>query len=140
MNRPRHSGPRMRRNRRRGRGVAAIELALCLPILLMITWITIAACDMINLRHSLTLASYEGARTAVVKGATNMQITEAATWVLDSRQVAEGSIEIGVPDVTQVVPGQYIDVTAVAEITPNMSVLGFTNGDMQVTTQMMKEY
>ena len=140
MDRPPRSGTRKRRNRRRVRGVAAIELALCLPVLLTITWMTIVACDMINLRHSLTLSAYEGARTAVVKGATNAQITEAATWVLDSRQVAEGSINIGVPDVTEVVPGQYIEVTAVAEINPNMSILGFTNGTMQVTTQMMKEY
>lgn len=140
MNQTPQSGMRLRRSRRRVRGVAAVELALCLPILLTITWMTIVACSLIHLRHSLTLAAYEGARTAIVKGATNADVTEAADWVLGERGVTNAAVTISAPDITQVIPGQYISVTASATANANMPLAGFTGGSIQATSEMMKEY
>jgi Flp pilus assembly protein TadG len=142
MHPSRRYGSNRWRRRRRIRGTAAVELAVCLPILLTIVWMTVIACELIHLRHTLTLAAYEGARTAIVKDAVNDDVIDAANWVLDSRGVAplNRSVAIYVADITQVVPGTYITVTTTADTNANMPLRGFTNGTMQVSAQMMKEY
>ncbi len=130
----------MRQSHRRAHGVAAVEFALCLPVLLTITWMTIVGCSLIHLRHSLTLAAYEAARTAVVKGATSADVTSAGEWVLGERGVNGGAISVSPGDVTQVTPGQYITVTVSADVDANMPLAAFTSGSMQISSQMMKEY
>lgn len=140
MNRTPRLGTCLRRRHRHTRGSAAVEFAVCLPILLIIVWGTVVACSLIHLRHSLTLAAYEGARTAIVKDATNADVTSAGDWVLDSRRVVNKSVTVGAADITQIVPGQYITVTASADMNSNMPLRGFANGTMQVSSQMMKEY
>ena len=48
------------------RGVAAAELAVCLPVIVLIVIATIEACSALFLKQSLTAAAYEGVRTAIV--------------------------------------------------------------------------
>ena len=56
--------------RRKARGVAAAELAVCLPIVVLMVIATIEACSAVFLKQSLTVAAYEGVRTALEEGAT----------------------------------------------------------------------
>ena len=49
------------RGRRSVSGVAAVEFAVCLPLLVTLTIGTIEACNIIQLKHDLTIAAYEGA-------------------------------------------------------------------------------
>lgn len=71
----------MRRTRRRGndRGVVAVELALVLPILLLLVFGIIDFGRMINAQISLTQAAREGARWAAL-GQSNVpaRVTAAA--------------------------------------------------------------
>src|SRR6188472_1863347 len=70
------------------RGVAASELAVCLPIVVLLVLATIEACSMVFLKQSLTVASYEGVRTAIDKGATSAQVQTACQQVLNDRKIA----------------------------------------------------
>src|SRR5262245_11435218 len=67
-----------RRRARRGiRGVAAAELAVCLPIVVLLVLATIEACSALFLKQSLTVAAYEGVRTAIEEGATSANVQTA---------------------------------------------------------------
>ena len=57
-------------SRRNRRGVAAAELAVCLPVIVMLVMATIEACSALFLKQSLTAAAYEGVRTALEESAT----------------------------------------------------------------------
>ena len=63
---------RTRRSRSEShRGTALAEIAVCLPIIVLLAFASIEACTMIYLKQSLTIAAYEGGRTAVTPGATS---------------------------------------------------------------------
>jgi len=52
-------------NRGSRRAVAASELAVCLPILVLLVLAMIESCTMIFLKQSLTVSAYEGIRKAI---------------------------------------------------------------------------
>ncbi len=49
-------------------GVAATELAVCMPVIVLVVLATIESCAMIFLQQSLSIAAYEGARVALAPG------------------------------------------------------------------------
>ena len=58
------------KTKRRRQGVAAVEAALCLPVVLILMLGTLEICSGIFLRESLNIASFEGARAGVRRQAT----------------------------------------------------------------------
>jgi hypothetical protein len=108
---------RLRLYRRRiepRRGAAAAEMAICLPLLVMLVLGSIETCSMIYLRHSLTIASYEAARVAIDFDGTNTAVLERCQEILDAREVADADIDIVPPDVELVERGQPISITVSA--------------------------
>ena len=59
-------------------GVAVIELAICLPILVLILVATIEACVMLQLKQNLIVTAYEGARIGILPG-TDAEFFEPQT-------------------------------------------------------------
>ena len=53
-----------RRGRRKSRGAAAVELALCLPFLVTLSLGCLESCNLIYVRTRMNSAVYEAARTA----------------------------------------------------------------------------
>ncbi|MCA9165038.1 MAG: pilus assembly protein, partial [Planctomycetales bacterium] len=49
-------------------GVATLEMAVCLPMLVIITFCSIEAANFIYLKQSLTEAAYEAVRVATATG------------------------------------------------------------------------
>ena len=85
---PRQSWLRIRMRpfgRRNARGVAAAELAVCLPIVVLLVIATIEACSAVFLKQSLTVAAYEGVRTALEEGATARSVQRHCNRVLSDR-------------------------------------------------------
>lgn len=68
-------------------GAALIELSICLPVFFLITMATIETCRMIYLRQSLKIAAYEGARLAIVPGATRQDVMELCDLILIGRNI-----------------------------------------------------
>jgi Flp pilus assembly protein TadG len=131
----RHSRPR------KGRGVAAAELAVCLPIVVLLVVATIEACSAIFLKQSLTVAAYEGVRTALVEGATASTVQTACNQVLSDRKIEGATVKVNPFDIASLKPGEYVDVTVTAPCNENSVVpANFYRGrTLSATASMMIE-
>ncbi|WP_186776378.1 TadE family protein [Rubripirellula reticaptiva] len=78
---------RRRRCDARRSGIATIEFAIVLPVLLTLTIGTIDVCSVMFLKESAVLAAYEGARQGVGRGRTNADVTTRVQEFLDERNV-----------------------------------------------------
>jgi Flp pilus assembly protein TadG len=128
--------------RRRRRGVAATEFAVCLPIIVLLVVGTIEACSMIFLKQTLAIAAYEGARTAIIPGVTKTQVEAACNQILTDRKVKGAVITVKPTDIAALNPGDFVDVTVSApcssnSIVPNKFYKGRT---VSSTASMMIEF
>ncbi|MBL8853821.1 MAG: pilus assembly protein [Planctomycetaceae bacterium] len=113
----------------RRRGAAALEFAVCLPMILLVTFGIIETCDAIFLKQSLILAAQEGARVAVVPGATTTNVRFQVELILRARGVQEESITITPANFPSAPFGSLITVNVVARIDRNSnSYLGLMTG------------
>ena len=64
------------------RGVAAAELAVCLPTVALLVFAAIEGANMVYLSHSLTVAAYEGARVAIRPHSTSQDAVRQCTEVI----------------------------------------------------------
>ncbi len=129
-------------HRRRRRGVAAVELAVCLPVIVLLVLGTIEACSMIFLKQSLSVAAYEGARTAIIPGKTKDDVQAACQQLLADRNVNGGQVTVKPADIAALNPGDFVDVTVSApcnanSVVPNTFYRGRT---LSATASMMIEF
>lgn len=96
------------------RGAAAVEFAVCLPVVLLVVFGSIQAASMLFLRQATIQAAYEGAKVAVVGTGTDDRVREAAQAVLDGRQLTGVTIDIQPGNVDTLEPGTIIEVTVSA--------------------------
>ena len=82
------------RTRRQRRGAAAVELAACLPVLLLVLFGAYEFGRANMLHHVCESAAYEGARIGMVPGANPTKIRNAAQSVLNSVGVRDARIRI----------------------------------------------
>jgi Flp pilus assembly protein TadG len=134
-------GWRRRRQGRSTRGVAAAELAVCLPVIVLMVIATIEACSAIFLKQSLTVAAYEGVRTALQEGITTGEIQATCNQILSDRKVQGASITVTPADIAALEAGEYVDVTVTAPCDANSLVpTSFYRGrTLSATASMMIE-
>jgi Flp pilus assembly protein TadG len=123
-------------------GVAASELAVCLPVLVLLVLAMIECCTMIFLKQSLTVAAYEGIRTAVEPNATAATVRTASESVLTDRRVRGGTVTITPVDFQNLARGQYIELTVTAPANENSVIPGsfFRGRTLSASASMMKEF
>ena len=110
-------------------GGATLEFALCLPMLVTITYGIIESCDVIFLKQSLVLAAQEGARVAVVPGANDGNVRQQVRLILQARGVQEDSITITPANFPSAPFGTLITVDVVARVEQNTnSLFGLFSG------------
>ena len=132
-----------RRNRAKGcrQGTVTIELAVCLPTLVFTFLAAIQAADMIFLKQTLKVASYEAARAAIKRNATNDQALTSGQQILANRNVGSSTITFSPTDIGSAGRGELVSVTVQAPATVNTVLPNWLclNQDMTVTTKMVKE-
>lgn len=74
-------------------GALTIEVALCLPILILLLFGCYELTRTSMILHATQSAAYEGARVGIVPGATPERIEAAAGFVLRTMGVSEFTIE-----------------------------------------------
>ena len=74
---------RNQRTADRRRGTATLELALVLPVLMLLVLGAVEACNMIFVRNAVTAASYEAARIAIRQDANSADAQARAQEVLE---------------------------------------------------------
>lgn len=131
------------RSNRARRGAAVVELAICLPMMVIFVVGTMETTGLIFLRHRLATAAFEAARTATAPSQTSEAGISAGEAVLASRGVTGGSVTIS-PTVTSATPtGTEIAATVVAPLAPNSYVRPFvlagTVTDVTVTVTMIRQ-
>lgn len=102
---------------------------------------SIEACVMIFLDHSLTIATYQGARVAINYDATNSKVLDRCNHLIEARGVNDASVTIDPSNVAMVPRGQPIRVTISAPCDSNSitSPWFFGGKTLSVTTTMIKE-
>jgi hypothetical protein len=132
-------------NRRRDaaerRGAAAVELAICLPLIVLLVMASIEACTMIFLDHSLTIASYEGVRAGINYDGTNEDVLDRCNEIIDQRSIQGAQISIDPNDVSTVSRGEPIAVTVSAPCDLNMVIPPwfYEGRTLRSTITMVKE-
>lgn len=74
-----------------------LELALCLPLLFVIIFGSIEACNMITLKQITTQAAYEGTLAAVQPTAVEADVVSSVSTVLSVRNVTPQAITVAGP-------------------------------------------
>jgi Flp pilus assembly protein TadG len=117
-----------------------VELAVCIPMLIVLTMGTLETTDYIFLRERLKTAAYEGARTVTAPNQTAAAATAAANAVLTQRGIVSGSVSITPSGITEsTLPGTRVTVTATAPfasncyMTPYIISRAITNANVTVT-------
>lgn len=132
------------RDGRRRRGVATVEVAVCLPVLLTFTLATIDLCSLLFLKESVTIAAYEGARQGVGRGRTNAHAIARVQEFLDERGIVyDGNVvTIGSPGFDDAGTLENVTVTVTVPASGNLiAPAGFYGGlSVSASVTMRKEY
>jgi len=101
------------RCRRTVRGNAVLEMALVLPVLLLLAFGTVEFGYYFYVRSNLQGAAREGARAAIVASATNADVTSAVAAAMNAcgLQNSGYSVSLNPPDVGSAAAGTAITVT-----------------------------
>ena len=123
-----HAAKRRSAGRRRS-GVAVVELAVCLPILVVLLIGTIEACVMLQLQQNLAVTAYEGARVGIMPGMDAGTVDFQCQLMLDDRNINGYTITLDPVDPQSMNVGDEFRVTITADCAANAVVGGmFFNG------------
>jgi len=123
------------------RAAAAAELAICLPLFVMLILASIEACSMIFLDHSLTITSYEGVRVAINYDGTNSAVLDRCDEIISERGIEDATIAINPTNVATAPRGTPISITVSAPCDSNALIPPWFYGGktLTVSTTMVKE-
>ncbi len=132
---------RTMRRKRSPHGVSTVELAVCLPVIVLIVFASIEACSMIYLQQTLQTAAYETARFAVTPRSTSDIASARGVQVLEDRRVTGGTITFTPDDLSTTPRGTYVVVRVSAAIADNriMPDFFFGNQQLQAEVTMLRE-
>lgn len=100
-------------------GVAAVEFAICMPLLFVVVFGAIETSNAVFLQQALTAAAYEAGTVAAAMGGNSDDAATQGAAVLTGLQVNSGTVSIS-PTVTPDTPiGTTIVVTCTAPLGAN---------------------
>ena len=121
-------------------GIAIIELAVCLPAIVLLVLGSIEACTMVFVKQSLHISAYEGVRSAIKSDGNAADAVARANRILDERGVKNASVEVTprVPENADLGTAVTVRITAPA-IDNSVLRLKFFSGDLESEVTMSKE-
>lgn len=122
-------------------GLASVELAIVLPVMLILILGTIEVCQRIFLRQSAVIVAYEGARLAVRGTSSNADVTAQCERMLLQRNVKGAQVTVTPTDLLAQVAGTQIQVSVTvpwASNSPTRFVLQ-DQGSIAVDAYMLRE-
>lgn len=108
---------RGRRNERRG--AAATELAICMPVIVLLIFASIECCSMLFVDEALHVACYESLRVAIQKDGVASDAIVRGEEVLEQFGVAEGTITCQPSDLSSAQGGDTIVIEVEAPCNAN---------------------
>lgn len=104
------------------RGAAIVEMALTLPLLILISLATLDTCKVLFVRQSAKIAAYECARIAIIPGATTQLIESQCNAFLTPRGINQYQVSLSEPTLTNLRKGQLLTVNV--SVPANSNSLG----------------
>ena len=114
---------RKRIQARNRKGAVAVEMAMTLSLLFFIAFAAYETSRANMIRHTVEAACYEGARQAILPGATVAQVEEGANFVLRSIGARNASIVVIPTPLTNNV--EQIEVEITLPLNDNMTFAPF---------------
>jgi Flp pilus assembly protein TadG len=121
-----------RRDGRSRRGMATVELAVCLPVLVVIVFGFMEATNAIFLKERLTSAAYEGARRVTAPTQTSATGIAAANAVLTQFGISGSSVTVTPTVTSSTATGTKVTVTVSAPFSSNSCMKPFIIGKQLV--------
>jgi Flp pilus assembly protein TadG len=94
-------GPSTNRHRR---GTTAVEVAIVLPLLLLLLFAAIDYSRANSIRNTAENAAYEGARRAIVPGGTGQAAKDTANEILNILSIKNASVTVTPTTITNTTP------------------------------------
>jgi len=118
------------------------EMAVCMPVLVLLVLATVEACTMLFLQQSLSIAAYEGVRVGLVPDAENINVQYQSELILQDREVKNATVTVTPTDIPGSLVGTWIQVQVSAPFSDNSLVGGwlFNGRTLTATVEMMKEH
>ena len=101
------------------RGVATVELAICLPVILLLVVGAIEGSNFIFLKQAVTSAAYESAQVMTRVGGTKVKAESRATEVLSARSIDQSTISFMPANPDTVARGEQVTVSITAPVSAN---------------------
>ncbi|TWT86058.1 TadE/TadG family type IV pilus assembly protein [Neorhodopirellula pilleata] len=123
------------------RGIAAVELAICAPVLILLSVALIELGSLIFVKQSLAIAAYEGAHHGVQPAATATEAIAAAQEILDQRRIQGAQISVIPGDLPRIPAGDLFTVRVTAPSNSNSIAIFrlFTATQLEAEAVVMKE-
>jgi hypothetical protein len=106
------------------RGVAALEFAVCLPVLVLLVLGSIEASSFIFLKQSLNVAAYEGIREAIRLDGDNAGGDARAVNILTSRNVRDFDVSFPSGETSRLPRGRDVVIEVSAPTITNSPLAG----------------
>lgn len=121
------------------RGAALVEFAMVLPILMMFFYGMIELSRVLLLQHTVDTASYEGARSAIVPGASSQDAIDCASKLLATGKLKAATITVTPTVITEDTP--VITVLVEVPIRENawMTPFWFKKGSVKSEVTLITE-
>jgi Flp pilus assembly protein TadG len=132
---------RTRLRRAQRRGVATVELAVCLPVLLLLVVGAIEGSNFIFLKQAVTAAAYESAQVVTRVGGTKANADVRANQILTARSIDKSTISYSPSNPNAAGRGELITVSVSAPVSPNSIGLDWIFDKQTVTAsvRMLKD-
>ena len=125
----------------RRHGAATVELAVCLPVLILLVLGSLSATSMIFMRQAVVQSAYETIREVVKPNGSETIARQRGEDVLSFRNVVASSVTFDPADPENQVRGTPITVTVQAGADPSKfySFGPFVGQTIEVSATMVKE-
>ena len=102
--------------------MAVVELAFCLPVIVLVIFGGIQAANLIFLKQAITEAAYEGALFGSRPEATHAETLGRVQAILDARNIQDTTVVAGngASTIDQLVPGQLLSIRVSASAGSNL--------------------
>ncbi len=122
-------------------GAALVELAVCLPIIVMIVMATIECSSLLFCKQAMVQSAYEAAMVATKSDGTTVKAVDAAQRVAQGRRISGIGITFNPPNIDRVPSGTIITVSATAPSAANRLLTSgiFTSPTVSARAVMVRE-
>lgn len=123
------------------RGTAMVELAVCLPVIIILVFGAIEVAHFIHLKQDLTICAYEAAKLAAKSGKTSQQVQARFREIATAKGVDNATLTISPALTASTATGTEITITASAPAESNniMPVRYFQNQQLRAVVVMVRQ-